>query len=153
MLPAFRCASHLFLRRCYGYCSGFGALLGPLIVAANIHYNGGFHLAFFAIGGFNIFSGFLFLLVPSPQPPTRLSSEHSDASTHGLKEHDRQMLVMFAVFYSFFFWYETTEPALAGWISTYVTLVDGVKPAAAAALPSIYWCKLAPFHSLDLTAK
>jgi hypothetical protein len=34
------------------------------------------------------------------------------------------MLAMFAVFYSFFFWYETTEPALAGWISSYVTLVS-----------------------------
>ena len=36
------------------------------------------------------------------------------------------MLAMFAVFYSFFFWYETTEPALAGWISSYVTLVSAI---------------------------
>jgi fucose permease len=124
--------------RAPSHCSGFGALLGPLVVAANIHYDGGFHLAFLAIGIFNVLSGLLFLLVPSPTPPPP-AAKHSDASAPGSTERGRQMLIMFAVFYSFFFWYETTEPALAGWISSYVTLVDGVQPTAAAALPSVYW--------------
>ena len=35
--------------------------------------------------------------------------------------------------------YETTEPALAGWVSAWVTLTDGTAPATAAALPSVYW--------------
>jgi len=95
-------------------------------------------LAFFAIGAFNVLSGLLFVLVPSPTPPPP-AAEHSDASAPGSTERGRQMLMMFVVFYSFFFWYETTEPALAGWVSTYVTLMDGVEPTAAAALPSVYW--------------
>ena len=81
---------------------GAGAVLSPLLVAANIDYNGGFHASFWAIGLATATAAAAPLLVPSPHPPAVAAKPAGAAPGPPAVGGGAALLV----FYSFFFWYD-----------------------------------------------
>ena len=86
---------------------GAGALIGPLLVSANIKINSGFHGSFWVIGAATALSALPFLVVGSPQPPRASEASEEvhggDAIAPGWRYH--------ALFVVFFAWYFFCEPS------------------------------------------
>ena len=91
---------------------GAGALIGPLLVSANIKINSGFHGSFWVIGAATALSALPFLVVGSPQPPraSKASEEGhgGDAIAPGWRYH-----ALFVVFFAWYFFCEPFAPALS----------------------------------------
>jgi fucose permease len=114
-------------------CSGAGAFVGPLLIAASGRLGGSYTEAFRLAGALYLAVGLLWILSRPPRP--------LGATGEG-KAGGRAWLAPLIPLFLFAGLYMGTEQALGGWLFTYGRQTSGLDAPAASLLTSLFWLAL-----------
>jgi fucose permease len=114
-------------------CSGTGAFVGPLLIAASSRLGGSYVEAFRLAGAFYLLVGLLWVISRPPRPL---------GVTGASKAGKRAWLAPLIPLFLFVAMYMGTEQALGGWLFTYGRQTAALDAAAASLLTSLFWLSL-----------
>jgi FHS family glucose/mannose:H+ symporter-like MFS transporter len=114
-------------------CSGTGAFIGPLLIAASGRLGGSYVEAFRLAGAFYLLVGLLWVISRPPRPL---------GVTGASKAGKRAWLAPLIPLFLFVAMYMGTEQALGGWLFTYGRQTAALDAAAASLLTSLFWLSL-----------
>jgi FHS family glucose/mannose:H+ symporter-like MFS transporter len=114
-------------------CSGTGAFVGPLLIAASIRLGGSYAEAFRLAGVLYLLVGMLWIL---GRPPRPLGATAAD------KAGGRASLAPLIPLFLFAALYMGTEQALGGWLFTYGRQTSALDAPAASLLTALFWLSL-----------
>jgi fucose permease len=114
-------------------CSGAGAFVGPLLIAASGRLGGSYTEAFRLAGALYLAVGLLWILSRPPRPL---------GATGEAKAGGRAWLAPLIPLFLFAGLYMGTEQALGGWLFTYGRQTSGLDAPAASLLTSLFWLAL-----------
>jgi fucose permease len=113
-------------------CSGAGAFVGPLLIAASGGLGGSYREAFRLAGALYLVVGLLWILSLPPRPPGATADGRAS----------RAWLAHLIPLFLFAALYMGTEQALGGWLFTYGRRTAALDAPAASLLTSLFWLSL-----------